>query len=87
MASIDPTDLNADMTSGAQLFKNGHTGLLTINQTAPSEQLTTVRTSYRPPRGPDVRLKGKLTMYVIFPYVLQFNSLLSDNSDNCLFNP
>lgn len=58
VAPIDPTDLNADMTSGAQLFKHGHKGLLTINDSSPAEKLTTVRDSYRPPKGPDVRLKG-----------------------------
>jgi len=60
VADIDPQeDLNAEVTSGAQTFKDGHKGLLSTNFNDPaSDHLTTVQDSYRPPPGPDVRTVG-----------------------------
>lgn len=56
---IDHHDLNNETTSGAKMFKDGHNGLLTTDFAGGVEKLTTVRDSYRPPRGAGVRQTGK----------------------------
>jgi len=56
--TIEQTDLNGDMTSSAQTFKDGHRGLLTRDTQATMNKKTTVQDSYRPPPGPQVRLVG-----------------------------
>lgn len=58
VASVEPQDLNAEQTSGAQMFKDGHIGLLTSNLGASAEKLTTFRDSYKKPEPPNVRQKG-----------------------------
>lgn len=55
---IDPMGLNNEMSSSAQLFKDGHGGLLTCDFSDTMNKCTTVQDSYRPPPGPQVRLKG-----------------------------
>merc|ERR1711976_557833 len=44
---IDPTNLG-DAKSSAQVYKDGHKGLLTIEQEQPLDGLTTYKHSYRP---------------------------------------
>nr|CAB3266509.1 sperm-associated antigen 8-like [Phallusia mammillata] len=58
-ASLEPTDVNSECTSSAQLHRHGHKGLLTINLEANAAKLTTVRESYQQPRFPEVRTRGK----------------------------
>lgn len=48
VAELDPTDLG-NATSSAQLYKDGHRGLLAVNKDVPVDVLTTYRDSYRPP--------------------------------------
>ena len=47
----------------AQVFKDGHTALLTTQLQTPVEDESTFQYSYKPPRGPGVREKGK-SMYI-----------------------
>jgi len=58
VASIDPTDLNGEVTCSAQVFKDGHLELLTRNTQQPVDGTTTMRYTYQPPPGPQVRLIG-----------------------------
>ena len=52
MEAIDPSGLGG-ATSNAQLYKDGHEGLLTINSDDPVDSQTTYRHSYKPPTGPN----------------------------------
>ena len=56
---IDPQDLNAGTTSSAQLFRSGHTGLLTTHFDKPVAGVTTMKDSYRKPAKPGVRERGE----------------------------
>lgn len=56
---LDPVDLNQGITSSAQLFKDGHKGVLTTEFDAKVDTLSTVRDSYRVPQKPGVRQKGE----------------------------
>ncbi|XP_039270986.2 sperm-associated antigen 8-like [Styela clava] len=58
-AKLEPTDVNSEYTSSAQLHRHGHKGLLTLETDARAEKLTTVRESYQEPKFPQVLLKGK----------------------------
>ncbi|XP_078483540.1 sperm-associated antigen 8-like [Ciona intestinalis] len=58
-ASLEPTDVNSECTSSAQLHRHGHKGLLTLSLDANAEKLTTVRESYQKPKFPEVRTRGK----------------------------
>ncbi|XP_076800086.1 sperm-associated antigen 8-like [Clavelina lepadiformis] len=58
-ASLEPTDVNSEYTSSAQLHRHGHKGLLTLNVDATAEKQTTVRQSYQLPTYPGVRTRGK----------------------------
>nr|XP_019960698.1 PREDICTED: sperm-associated antigen 8 isoform X1 [Paralichthys olivaceus]XP_019960699.1 PREDICTED: sperm-associated antigen 8 isoform X1 [Paralichthys olivaceus]XP_019960700.1 PREDICTED: sperm-associated antigen 8 isoform X1 [Paralichthys olivaceus] len=42
----------------SQIRRHGHSGILTMDQEAKMESLTTVRATYVPPKSQDVRLKG-----------------------------
>ena len=79
--SLDPHDLNGDKTSSAQIYKDGHAGLLSTDVTARVEKLTTVRDSYRPPQGPNVRQIGKFNFYSVQN---QFD--MSNSSKNRILN-
>ncbi len=46
MAHIDPNDLNGDVTSSSQMFKDGHEGLLSTNFDAKPEKITTCNETY-----------------------------------------
>lgn len=59
VGDLDTVDLNADKSSSAKQYKDGHSGLLTTNNEAKAETLTTIRDSYRPPQPANVRQKGK----------------------------
>ena len=57
---IDPSyTINEGLTSSAQVFKDGHGGLLSTNFEAKAPSVTEVRENYKPPRGPGVRTQGK----------------------------
>ena len=57
---IDPSsNLSEGLTSSAQVYKDGHRGLLSTEFSTPAEDKTTFRVSYKPPQGPGVPLKGK----------------------------
>jgi len=57
---LDTKEGNTDKsTSAAQVFKDGHTGLLSTDVNSGVEKVTTVMDDYRPPRGPGVRMRGK----------------------------
>ncbi|ELT97541.1 hypothetical protein CAPTEDRAFT_223077 [Capitella teleta] len=58
VAELDPDNLG-NSTSTAQQFKDGHTGLLSVDVKKPVADMTTYRHSYRPPMGPGVGSKGK----------------------------
>lgn len=58
VADLDPTNLG-DATSSAQVFKDGHRGLLSVDVDTPLEGITTYRHSYKPPHGPGVASKGR----------------------------
>merc|ERR1711976_529442 len=55
---LDPTSLG-EATSSAQLYKDGHHGLLTINTDESVDGRTTYKTSYKPPTGPNVGTRGR----------------------------
>ena len=59
VAPLEPTDVNSEYTSSAQLHRHGHKGLLTLDFEKEGEKLTTATDSYRQPKFPEVRLRGK----------------------------
>lgn len=63
---IDPiSELNDDLTSGAQIFKDGHKGLLTTNFEDGVSNVTEIRENYKPPKGTGIRTLGIVTICVI----------------------
>lgn len=57
MAHIDPVN-GTESKGAAQVFKDGHVGLLNTDSEAPADNLTTVRVTYQPPQYPGVATKG-----------------------------
>ena len=51
---------DAKAESSAQLYKDGHPGILSTEFDATAEKDTTFKVSYRPPEHPGVRLMGEL---------------------------
>lgn len=45
-------------TGAAQVFKDGHKGILNTNFDDPADSLTTVREAYTVPRYPGIAVKG-----------------------------
>ncbi|XP_076139511.1 sperm-associated antigen 8 [Alosa pseudoharengus] len=41
-----------------RIHKNGHRGILTLDMTAKVQGLSTIKSSYTPPKGPGIREKG-----------------------------
>ncbi|KAF6019989.1 SPAG8 [Bugula neritina] len=58
VSHIDPTEVKEPHKGAAQIFKDGHQGLLNTNFNAPAENLTLVRETYTEPRYPGVAVKG-----------------------------
>ena len=58
VAHIDPTEVKEPQKGAAQIFKDGHKGILNIEFDAAAENLTTVREAYTEPRYPGVAVKG-----------------------------
>ena len=70
---LEATNINVDEVSGALIHKNGHKGLLTLNNldranstncesqsmNVKMSNVTTVRSSYKPPTFPKVAMQGK----------------------------
>ncbi|XP_002739377.1 sperm-associated antigen 8-like [Saccoglossus kowalevskii] len=52
-------DKSKDSTNIKQLGVRGHSGILTTNNEAKQEKISTCMDSYRPPESPGVRLVGK----------------------------
>ena len=58
VSHIDPTEIREPQKGAAQIFKDGHKGLLNTDFKAPVESLTTVRAAYTEPQYPGVAVKG-----------------------------
>ncbi|XP_062410692.1 sperm associated antigen 8 [Sardina pilchardus] len=52
------TALLVDSMPRTSIQKTGHRGILTLDMTAKMQGLSTVKSSYTPPKGPGVRVKG-----------------------------
>lgn len=58
VADYDKIDKDEKITSSAQIFRDGHTGILTTELDARVDNVTTVRHSYKKPEPCGVRLVG-----------------------------
>ncbi|XP_064608905.1 sperm-associated antigen 8-like [Liolophura sinensis] len=56
---LDPQELSGNITSKAQLLKDGHAGILNRDFSAKVEGESTVMSSYKVPQKVNVRLTGK----------------------------
>lgn len=57
---LEATDINSSDVNCAQVHRNGHKGLLTLQKDAKAAKNTTVGDSYRPPTFPQVATVGRL---------------------------
>lgn len=58
VADYDKIDKDEKITSSAQIFRDGHSGILTTELDARVDNVTTVRHSYKKPEPCGVRLVG-----------------------------
>ncbi|XP_067930395.1 sperm-associated antigen 8-like [Watersipora subatra] len=58
VSHIDPSRDTEPTKGAAQIFKDGHKGILNTDFNAPADSLTTVREAYTEPRYPGVAIKG-----------------------------
>lgn len=58
VAHIDPLEIKEPHKGAAQIFKDGHQGILNTEFEAPADNLTTVRVTYTEPQYPGVAVKG-----------------------------
>lgn len=58
VADYDKIDKDEKITSSAQIFRDGHSGILTTDMDARVDNVTTVRQSYKTPQPCGVRLVG-----------------------------
>jgi hypothetical protein len=63
-------DVKTSGGSKAELFKDGHAGVLTINLEAKPENETTVRASYKTPVHPGIPLEG---IIIIMPTIILYS--------------
>ncbi|KAJ8303978.1 hypothetical protein KUTeg_017561 [Tegillarca granosa] len=56
---LDKVEKDENITSSAQVFRDGHLGILTTDFDAGAENITTIRASYKKPEPCGVRLTGK----------------------------
>ncbi|XP_062599110.1 sperm-associated antigen 8-like [Saccostrea cucullata] len=59
VADLDKIDKDEKITSSAQIFRDGHAGILTTEFDSKVDNVTTVRQSYKKPEPCGVRLVGK----------------------------
>lgn len=60
VADYDKIDKDEKITSSAQIFRDGHSGILTTDMDAKVDNITTVRQSYKTPQPCGVRLVGNV---------------------------
>lgn len=62
MKDYDTVSEAKSSASKAELFRDGHVGILTINLDGKPANESTVRASYKPPVHPGIPLEGNVTL-------------------------